>query len=230
VIVTIHQPEHLPWLGFFDKIAAADVYVCLDTVQFRKNYFQNRNRILTPSGPAWVTVPVKVKGHLGATIADMEIAEDGRWAKKYWRTVTQSYGRHPFFDEYAPAFGEVLSRSWPGLRDLNLALIELFFQALGLDRKPVLASDLEVTGQSSALLLGICQKLSADVYLSGPMGSGYLDEGLFADAGIEVRYHRFEHPVYPQQGPGDFVDKLSAFDLLMNLGPKSRSYLPSSST
>ncbi len=230
MIVTIHQPEHLPWLGFFDKIAAADVYVCLDTVQFRKNYFQNRNRILTAAGPAWVTVPVMVKGHLSSTIADTKIAEDGRWAKKYWRTVTQSYGRHPFFEEYAPAFGQVLSRSWRGLRDLNLSLIELFFAALGLDRKPVLASDLGVTGQSSALLLEVCRRVGADVYLSGPMGESYLDESGFRAAGIAVQYHRFDHPVYPQLGRQDFVDKLSAFDLLMNVGPGGRSYLPSLST
>jgi hypothetical protein len=230
LIVTIHQPEHLPWLGFFDKIAAADIYVCLDTVQFRKNYFQNRNRILTRSGPVWVTVPIKVKGHLSGRIADLEIAEDGRWAKKYWRTVTQSYGRHPFFDEYGPAFGQIISRSWPGLRDLNLALIALFLEALGLERTMILASDLGVTGQSTALLLDICRKLGADVYLSGPMGENYLDESEFEAAGIAVRYHRFDHPVYPQLGRDEFVDKLSAFDLLMNHGPEGRFYLPSLST
>jgi hypothetical protein len=230
LIVTIHQPEHLPWLGFFDKIAAADVYVCLDTVQFRKNYFQNRNRILTPSGPAWLTVPVQVKGHLSSTIAETRIAADGRWAKKYWRTVTQSYGRHPFFDDLAPAFGEVLSRSWSGLRDLNLALIGLFFEALGLRRKMILASDLGVTGQATSLLLDICCKLGAAVYLSGPMGESYLDETAFQAAGIAVQYHRFDHPVYPQLGRDDFVDKLSAFDLLMNHGPAGRSFLPVLST
>jgi hypothetical protein len=230
LIVTIHQPEHLPWLGFFDKIAAADVYVCLDTVQFRKNYFQNRNRILTANGPAWVTVPVQVKGHLGSTIAETKIAADGRWVKKYWRTVTQAYGRHPFFDQYAPAFGEALARPWAGLRELNLALIDLFFGIFDLKRKMILASELNVTGQSTALLLDICRRLAAETYLSGPTGESYLDESEFQAAGIKVRYHRFDHPVYAQLGRADFVDKLSAFDLLMNHGPGGRSYLPALST
>lgn len=227
MIVTIHQPEHLPWLGFFDKLISADVFVCLDTVQFRKNYFQNRNRILTASGPIWLTVPVKTKGHLESTLADTEIANDGRWARKYWKTVSQNYGRHPFFQSHAGRFMDIFQRDWTRLVDLNLALIEVFWETFGIERQVLLASSLGVGGKSSQLLLDICRRTSATTYLSGPAGQDYLDESLFAAAGIEVRYHEFTHPTYPQVGADEFVSNLSALDLVMNLGPEGLAVLPS---
>jgi len=226
VIVTIHQPEHLPWLGFFDKLLAADVFVCLDVVQYRKNYFQNRNRILTRSGPTWLTVPVRTRGHTSSTLRDMAIAEDGRWAKKYWQTLAQSYGKHPFFERYRGQLEEILTCPWAGLVELNLALIRFFLEALGIERQLILASDLGVSGKASTLLLAICQRLGASVYVSGPSGTDYLDESLFTQAGIGVRYHDFKHPVYPQAGRRDFVPLMSTLDLLMNLGPKSLGVLP----
>jgi len=219
MIVTIHQPEHLPWLGFFHKILSADLFVVLDNVQYRKNYFQNRNRIFTPNGPVWVTVPVRTKGHTSATIAEMKIAHNGgRWQRKYWKTLEQAYKKHPYYELYAPGLREILFGQWDLLADLNMALIEFLLQALGREVKMLRASHLGVEGTSSRLLLEICRQVGASTYLSGPSGRDYLDESLFHAEGIDVRYHDFQHPVYPQKGAENFIPNLSVVDLLMNAG------------
>jgi hypothetical protein len=225
LIVTIHQPEHLPWLGFFHKMTSADLFVCLDTVQYRKNYFQNRNRVLTANGPAWVTVPVLTRGHTDSSIGEMRISPDDRWPKKYWATLQQAYGKHPFFPAHAAMFREVIEQPWEKLVDLNLALIKAFLEVFGLSVPIRMASELDCQGSASQLLADICRRLKASVYLSGPSGRDYLDESFFVKAGIAVRYHDFSHPAYPQKGADDFVSNLSAFDLLMNVGPEGRRYI-----
>lgn len=221
MIVTIHQPEHLPWLGFFHKADQADVLVLLDTVQFRKNYVQNRNRILGAGGPMWLTVPVLVKGHMSGTIASLRINNEVDWRAKHWKSLQHSYGRHPFFAEYREFFEGFYRRRWELLCTLNMAAIDFLLAALSLRKKIIKASDLPVEGASTELLLAICRHLGATVYLSGPTGRAYLNESSFAQAGIVVRYHQFQHPVYPQLRAKEFVSHLSVVDLLFNAGPRS---------
>jgi len=124
-IATIHQPEHLPWLGFFAKVAAADLLISLDTVPFRKNYFQNRNRVLGPDGGAhWLTVPVRLDDHLAGQIRLVPIAEDGRWRRKHLRTLEHRYRRHPHFDEVFGRIAPILEDEWDRVAELNHALID----------------------------------------------------------------------------------------------------------
>ncbi len=222
MIVTIHQPEHLPWLGFFHKLYHAEQVVLLDNVQFRKNYFQNRNRILTTSGRQWLTVPVLSKGRSTAPIDQIPINEAVNWRRKYLETLRQSYRRHPYFPVYAPDIEGILHHKWENLVDLNMAIIELFLKALGSQRQLIRASELFVQGNRSNLLLAICQEMGADIYLSGPSGEEYLDEEIFHDAGIGVCYHEFHHPTYLQANwSGPFISSLSTVDLLFNVGPNS---------
>lgn len=221
MIVTIHQPEHLPWLGFFNKADQADVLVLLDTVQFRKNYFQNRNKILGTNGPMWLTVPVLMKDHFSKTIADMEIDNKQVWRSKYWRSIELNYKRHNFFCDYSGFFKDTYERSWRLLAELNEHVIRFFFEALGIKTRIVRATDLGVSGSSSHLLLDICLRMKADAYLAGQSAPDYLDDKLFADKAIKVVSHIFKHPEYAQRGQDAFVSHLSTLDLIMNAGSES---------
>ena len=230
MIVTIHQPEHLPWLGFCHKAAQADVLVLLDNVQYRKNYFQNRNRILSTSGPAWLTVPVLLRGHTERTIAQTEIHNGVPWARKWWLSLAHAYRAAPFFDAHAPFFEAVAAREWRLLADLNEAIIRYLFDALEIRCALMRASVLPVAGARSALLADICRQLGASTYLAGRHGRDYLDGALFERAGIAVRDHAFAHPTY-SQGRGDaFVPNLSVVDLLFQCGPQSRAILTGART
>jgi hypothetical protein len=216
--IAIHQPEHLPWLGYLDKARRADAFIFLDTVAFKKNYFENRNRIRTPQGWAWVTAPVLLKGRFGQAFLDVEINNQARWAEVYYRTLLQNYSRAPFWKTYGPVLEELLLRPWEKLVDLNLALIDLVWRAFGLTTPTRRASTLGVTGKKSGLLLDICRKTGATVYLSGPSGRDYLEQSLFSDAGIGIEFHEFHHPEYPQRF-APFVPGLASIDLLLNEGP-----------
>jgi hypothetical protein len=217
--IAIHQPEHLPWLGYLDKARKADEFILLDTVAFKKNYFENRNRIRTPQGWAWVTVPVLTKGKFGQTFPAVGINNKTRWAEVYRRTLMQNYSKAPYWKTYGPALEAILLRPWDLLLDLNLALIEFLWAAFRITTPVRRASALGVSGKKSGLLLDICRKTGAAVYLSGPSGKGYLEEPLFAEAGIGVEYHAFHHPEYTQRF-SPFVPGMSGIDLLLNEGPE----------
>jgi hypothetical protein len=221
MIVTIHQPEHLPWLGFFHKMRRADRFVILDNVQYRTNYFQNRNRVLGANGPFWLTVPVRSRGHVATSIADIVIDGSQAWGERHRKSLEACYGRHPHFRRYADVLRTILESPWQRLADLNLAIIEAFRSALDIGTPMVRASELGVEGRGSELLLAICERMGAATYLSGPSGRDYLDESLFANRGIAVQYHEFHHPVYPQRGANEFVSHLTALDALANLGPEA---------
>lgn len=221
--VTIHQPEHLPWPGFFGKASLASQLVLLDNVQFRKNYFQNRNRILTPAGVEWVTVPVLTKGHTHGALRDMHINNtDRRWRIRCWRKITESYGRHPHFDAYADFLEDMYAREWDSLTALNEHVIRHVCALLELDIGIQRASDLQVVGSSSQLLLDICLATGATEYVAGPSARGYLDESLFDAKGIRVRHGSYEQQAYPQPASNRFVERLSVIDLLFNCGERSR--------
>jgi hypothetical protein len=216
--IAIHQPEHLPWLGYLDKARKADEFIFLDTVAFKKNYYENRNRIRTPQGWGWVNVPVLTKGKFGQAFLDVEINNQTRWAEVYFRTLLQNYSRAPYWKTYAPALEDLFQRTWTHLVDLNLAIIGFLWSAFGITTPARRASTLNVTGKKSDLLLDICRKTGAAIYLSGPSGRGYLVESLFTDAGIGVEYHEFHHPEYPQRF-SPFVPGMASIDLLLNEGP-----------
>ena len=220
-LLAAHQPQYLPWLGFFDKIARADVFVLLDDVQFKKNEWQNRNRIKGPAGPQWLTVPVRHR--FPQTIAEVEIAPPASWSRKHLQALRTNYGKAPCFDAEMPLFVEVLERSWRHLAPLNVALIERLVHRLGIDTELRLSSELAARDDPTLRLVDLCERLGADAYLSGS-GGDYLDEQPFADAGIELSYQQYDHPRYPQLH-GEFEPFLSIVDLLMNCGDDSLAVL-----
>jgi hypothetical protein len=226
MIVAIHQPEHLPWLGFFDKIRQADVFVMLDHVQYRKNYFQNRNRIRAASGAVWLTVPVLTKGSSDQPINEAQINNQGspRWKEKCWTGIAQHYRKTEFWPHHEPFFERLYQTHWTRLVEINEAIIGYLLSAFSIDVKVVKSSELNVEGQRDDLLLSICRRVGAGTYLSGVSGREYLDGKKFTDAGIEVQFQEFHHPIY-RQVYEPFIPCMSSIDLLFNYGPASLDVL-----
>jgi hypothetical protein len=217
MLVAIHQPEHMPWLGFFEKLLRADLFVLLDDVQFSKGDFQNRNRVKGRDGAQWLTVPVAHR--FGQRINEVEVAGDG-WRLKHWKTIVTCYARAAHFEEFAEEFEELYGRPWAKLSELNVAAIRLLARAFGVERKFVFSSALGASGSKSELVLNICKAVGASAYYSGVAGRAYLDAEAFGREGIEMLVQEFEHPVYEQlfMRERGFVPNLSAVDLLFNRG------------
>ena len=224
MICAIHQPQYLPWLGYLDKIDRADVFVFLDDVQFKKNEWQNRNRIRTRDGWQWLTVPVR--HDFGQEIRSVQIDADPAWRRKHWQSLQTHYGRAGHFALESAPFRQMYEQEWSGLCELNLESVRLLCRAVGIETPMRLASELGVPGAATEKLIGLCRAVGADSYLSGVGGRDYLDEAAFGRAGVRLVYQAFEHPAYPQVWEG-FVSHLSAVDLLFNCGGESLDVLRS---
>ena len=224
VTVVILQPGYLPWLGFFDQMARADVFVYYDDVQYDKHGWRNRNRIKTQQGPLWLTVPVRHSGRGFPRILDIELDNRTAWARKHVASLRQAYARAPYAAEYLPAFVDLLERRWQRLVDLDIAVAGALATMLAIAPRVARSSELGIDGDRSERLLRICQHFGASRYLSGKAAQDYLDVPLFEAAGIAVEWQEFAHPVYTQQH-GAFIPYLSAVDLLLNCGPESRRVL-----
>lgn len=221
MIITIHQPEHLPWLGLFNKIAKAEKFVILDSVQYEKNYFQSRNRIIGTNGVQWINIPVTIKGHVRGTIATTEISQIGgnaKWREKYLRTIEQSYRKYPFYSEVYPIIEKAISMDTKYFCEINIVLIKEFCEKLSIYPEYIRSSELNVNGLKSTLILDICKEVRADTYIAGPSGRDYLDVDSFIKAGIGVKFNDYTHPIYPQLRSKEFITHLSAVDLFMNCG------------
>lgn len=221
--VAITQPTYLPWIGYFDLMDQVDCVVALDSVQFEKRSWQQRNRIKTPHGLEWLTVPVTFQRSVGQRIQDIKICQPNFW-EKHLCIVKHNYRRAPHFDRYFPQLLEALSShgEYPALVKLNLSLIEWFFRVLGIAPKLIRSSDLDEKGRRCELLVNLCRRLNADFYLS-PLGSaGYLlhDRDRFSEAGIQVAFQNYEHPQYRQLFQ-PFCPYASALDLIFNEGDRS---------
>ena len=225
MIVSINQPCYLPWLGYFDRIASSDLHVILDNVQFEKNSFTNRNKIRTEQGWCWLSVPVDTGGKFGSlVIKDIEIASDPRWQRKHRMTIEQNYLRSPFFSEHAAFVERIYAMTWRRLIDLIDEMNAYWLDALGIKTRLIRASSMRTTAHKSDLVLEICQRMGASIYLSGPLGRNYLDPSKFQAAGIDVVFHEYNHPTYRQCHPG-FEPYMAALDLLFNEGPASLGIL-----
>jgi hypothetical protein len=225
-VVGIHQPHFLPWLGYFDRMRRCDVFVLLDHVQFERQNYQNRVQIKTGQGPLWLTVPVQQRSRLEA-IVDKRIDNEARgrhhWARRIGSAVEHAYRGAPHFEGRSQELRAILSRPWAKLVDLNLALLDWLRDALDVRTPLVRSSQLAVTGSKAELVLNICRAVGASAFLGGIGASRrYLDGARFRSAGIEIEWQDFRHPVYPQHPRcGEFVEGLSALDLLFNCGAES---------
>jgi WbqC-like protein family len=226
MIIAIHQPEFMPWLGFFDKMNRVDTYVVFDHVQFKKRYFENRNRIKIGDAPVWITLPVKSKKKFTQKIMEVEIDQGVNWQKKMWGRVSHAYAKSPYFKEYAAEIESLIfTVGYTRLIDFNLALIHWIRRILDIHTPVVFSSTLNIEQfKASQLILEICKRLGSGKYLCGLSGRDYLRIDDFEDAGVKVIWQEFKHPVYPQTGK-EFISHLSALDLIFNCGPNSKTIL-----
>ncbi len=220
--VAIHQPQYLPWLGYFDKMDLADYFVYLDNVQYIKNEFKNRNKIKSADGSIWLAVPVNYR--FPAKIMEVTISERERWQHKHRQGLVTNYQKAPFFHDYSGPILEVLEQPWTHLSELNMAITEKLKSLLGIKTKTRKASDMDLPEEPTERLIAICNEFQASNYLAGADSRKYMDFGRFLKAGIEVTVQDYQPPRYNQLF-GEFVPYLSVVDLLMNHGPDSLSIL-----
>lgn len=222
MIYSVHQPQYLPWLGFFDKIDKSDCFVFLDDVQYKHREYQNRNKIRTKDGWMWLTVPVV--SSRGVKINSVEIDASRKWQENHLKSLKAWYSKTDFFSGHLDFFKDVYSKKWGRLCELNVVIIQYLIGVLGIKKKIYFESQLSAGGEKTDRIINIGKKLGAKVYLSGAGGKDYLEDNKFVDAGIELAYQDFHHPVYRQQFMAqekDFVPFLSVVDLLFNEGNRS---------
>ena len=227
MIVYVHQPEYLPWVGFFDKMARCDTFVILDDVQYEHGGFQNRNRVRTREGWIWLTVPIAHSGDENRQkIADVRI-RDGEWKTEHSKAIWTNYKKAPFFDEYFPQLQEAYLRNWTYLVELDIFLIKRLARMLGIEVSLERSSKMNLeSSEKNQRLVEICKMIGADSYLCGSGAQSYFDRRLFEDEGIEVLQHHFVHPVYGQRFDG-FEPKMSVIDLIFNKGPDALDVISS---
>ncbi len=222
--VGILQPHYLPYSGFFKFIDENDVFVFFDNVQFEVRSWQNRNKIKTPNGFKWLTVPV-IK-NFGQPIKDVEINNLIDWQTEHWKAIRHSYSKAKFFRNYEKFFEQIYSKKWEKLLDLNIFIIKYLARKLGVNTQFIKASELNVSGKRSELLVNICKKVGADHYHSNIGSKSYMDKEMhfFDEAGITVSYMDYK-PVEYKQLFGEFISHLSVIDLLFNHGKDSKNII-----
>ncbi len=217
MILSAHQPAYLPWLGYLEKIQASDIFVYLDTVQFEKNSFINRNKIKTSHGEQWLTIPVQNKGHISSTLIDTSIIDTQPWRVKHLKSIEMNYRKAPYFSMCYPKIEELLSIPVSNLSDLCWQQLSFWLKIFNIKTKVVRSSELKIRSKKSDLVLDLCKHFSVNTYISGALGKDYLNESEFAAAQIKVIYQKFNHPIYPQLW-GDFISHMSIIDYWMNCG------------
>lgn len=220
----ILQPSYLPWSGYFAQMWRSEVFVLYDEVQYDKHGWRNRNRIKTPQGAQWLTVPVRLHGQGKPPVSEVRIDNTQPWARRHIQSLSQNYRKAPYYGDYIGPLVTLLARDWTHLVELDAAMLELLCELLGLHRQVVRASSLDIGGQGAERLIRICRHLGAQRFFEGAAGRDYIDPAMFAAAGITLEYQDYVHPVYPQLH-GEFVSHLSVVDLLFNVGPDSLATL-----
>ena len=225
-VIAIHQPNYIPWLGYFHKMAHADIFVLLDNVQFPKGGYGNRVKIKgRVNSDFWLTVPVRLSKSSTQMYNEIEIAYDQKWQARHVNLIRDAYQKTPFFSDYFNDFKNIIRESYTDLADLNITFIEHLKHLLGIETRLEVASKLDITpSNKNERNLEICKRLNADIYLSGQGARKYNDHALFARNNIQIEYNKFRCPRYAQMH-GDFIPNLSVIDLIFNCGPESKNIL-----
>jgi hypothetical protein len=228
--VAIMQPTYLPWSGYFGLMQSVDVFVLLDSVQFARRSWQQRNQIKTANGAQWLSVPVLSKGKRDQLISEVELDKGSGFAATHRRSIQQSYAKTPHFKQYADTLLPLLDNRSPLLADMTIGLIMQLKAQLGIETRVLRASELECSGAKADLLASLCMQIGASAYVSPPGSKDYLDESDAFDAiGVPVQYYEFKHPEYPQPF-GEFLPYMSVIDMLFNCGERSSALIQDSSS
>ena len=224
--IAIHQPEFMPWAGFFHKMGNVDCYVVFDHVQFKKRYFENRNKIKNGDEAIWVSLPVISKGRYLQPINEVEVDNSSPWQRKLWEKIRHSYGKARCYSEYSDEVQKIIiGNKYEKLFDFNIVFIEWFRKVLDIKTPIVFSSTLGVGSYTASdLILEICRRMGASRYLCGPSGKDYLCIEDFRRSGVEIEWQDFKHPVYQQKGR-EFIPYLSTIDMVFNCGFQSKEIL-----
>lgn len=225
-IVVIHQPDFMPYLGFFDRLQKADIYVVLDNVQYVRSSrgWTSRDKIKTKNGERWISVGTK-KASRDTLINQILLSEESNWRNKHLNLFWENYRKCDFYDEIIPYIRELYNFSCDRMMDFNVKSIEMLMNLLDIKIDIKFASEMNVIGKNNELIIDIVKKLGCHKYLSGIGARDYFVAELYERAGIEVIWQTFNHPIYPQQYQG-FIPFLSSIDLLFNCGiEKSKTIL-----
>jgi len=217
MILTAHQPAYLPWLGYFHKVALADVFVILDSVQYEKNSFINRNRIKTSNGEAWLTIPVEMKGHLDRTIRDVRIDSRSNWRKKHWNSLLLNYRKAAFFDRYADFFEHYYRMETCSLSEFIEVSRVFFLKELNIAPRILKLSEMAIASKKQELIIDLCKATHSKAFVFGALGRNYATAELFEKNGINTYFQEFSHLGYTQLW-GQFAQYMSIIDPLFNLG------------
>jgi len=223
--VGVIQSNYVPWRGYFDFVDEVDLFIFHDDLQYTKGDWRNRNKIKTPKGLIWLTVPVNYE-QTSQWICDTRIDYSQKWREGHLHRFQANYVKTPFFMEAMSLFEEGLSCGDSTISQLNIRLIKLISGYLGITTPLALSSEYAVTGTKTDRLIQLLRKVGATSYLSGPRAKGYLDENLFRDHGIGLEYKSYDYPAYPQPW-GKFAGMVSMLDLIANTGRTARDYLKS---
>jgi hypothetical protein len=228
--VAIVQSCYIPWKGYFDVINSVDEFILYDDRQYTRRDWRNRNRIKTPQGPRWLTIPVKVRGRYHQRIDETEVS-DPRWPVAHWHTLEQNYARAAYFDEYRDTLEQLyVETEERRLSAVNRRFLDALCALLGISTPLVPSTEYEVEGDRTERLVALCQAAGATHYLTGPSARDYLDERLFDSAGIALEYADYTgYPEYQQLFP-PFDHEVTLLDLILSTGPEAQRYMKSFST
>ena len=222
--VAILQSNYIPWKGVFDMISQVDVFVFFEDVDYTNRDWRTRNKIRTNNGSKWLTVPVQ-KMPRGTKIFDIKISNDGKWQKKHKSTISQSYAKARYFQDYKWILDEIYDNDWDSLSEFNIHTTQIICRVLGIECEFVNSKDLGTTGIKDDKLISICKSLSADYYLSGPSAKDYINSDKFEEEGIELAYIDYSGYLEYEQVQGDFEHYVSVLDVIFNCGPDAKQYI-----
>ncbi len=226
---TILQPTYLPWLGYFEMISASDVFIVFDHVQFERKSWQNRNKIKTANGETHLTVPVE-KAPQKTPISEIKISyQQGNPLENHWKTITLAYKKSQYFEKYRILFEKIYYKKYVLLRDLNVDLIKLICDILGIKTKIIFSLELNLKDENmekTEKVVNLCKNQGIDNLYDAKGAEEILDKTLFEKENIKINFQNFEHPEYPQLW-GEFIPYLSVIDLIFNQGDKSLSIIKS---
>ena len=218
------QPNYIPWKGVFDIIDRVDTFVFYDDVQYTKRDWRNRNKIKTPQGDQWLSVPVKASRN--QLISEVLIDTETDWQKKHLKTLTLNYKKSPFFKEYDYLLEEIYEKkTWKNISELNIFATKILAKSLDISTNWINASDLQVSGgKDGEKVIKICKQFSANYFLNGPSSKSFMDDHKFKDANIELAFMDYQYTEYDQLYP-PFSHFVTVLDVIFNCGPDARKYI-----
>jgi hypothetical protein len=227
-LVTMHQPNYLPWIGLFSKVKQADCFVIMDTFQYPDTGVTHRNKIRTNVGTGYLTIPIN-KQFARARICEVELPEDRKWQEVHWQTIYRNYVKTDFFKNHKDFFERLYKKQMQYLCQINVEIIRYLLDSFKIDVEVLMASDLKISQElkHTDMIIEVLKRIGGKVYLSGPSGKGYLETDSFTKNGLDYTFVTFSHPTYKQRYPG-FEPNLSAIDLLFNVGPESAGIIEKS--